>query len=132
MDIEQKLRTINHRLCLLERQENIQTIVAVVDEVGMTTITPNARKVFVRLSVALLGNVTFLTDIKNCLFGDEIVFLLKIDDTNTDGVVTFPDAKYYLTICGEVGIDYMVGTLERFMFHFYFDGTKYVSTQDNC
>ncbi len=106
------------------------TLVAIEDVV---TVSPNARRTFASFATPLVANATVVLDSSNVIVGDELVLSLKSDGVNVY-TITFGEG-FLFTHCGGVsegGNTMEIGTDDRWIGHFWYNGTTFVDTSDNC
>ncbi len=100
---------------------------------GICTLAPNDRRTVCTLAAPISGDVAFALDPSNCRFGDELVLILsRIENENLN--ITFPTESFVLTVCSEAivgpfGLE-SEDDITEWMFQFFFDGTKFLSTVD--
>ena len=96
------------------------------------TITTNARYTIVNFSGPLSGSYAFGAVTTTAQIGDVLVFMTTSDLLALSVDLLFNVTKYYLWGCGaSVNVIDITGQ-ERRLIHFTFDGTKWVSTYNNC
>ena len=64
--------------------------------------------------------------------GDRVVLMFKISNPNSNDVDMYLGEQFYYTACGGETTNRNIGSLERFVIEFIYDGEKYVNTYDNC
>lgn len=95
------------------------------------TITTNARYTIVNFSGPLNGSYAFGAVTTTAQIGDVLVFMTTSDILALSVDLLFNVTKYYLWCGTSVSVVDITGQ-ERRAIHFVFDGTKWVSTYDNC
>lgn len=95
------------------------------------TVTTNARYTIVNFSGNLSGSYAFGAITTTAQIGDVLVFMTTSNTLAPLVDLTFNITKYYLWCGTSVSVIDITGQ-ERRLIHFTFDGTKWVSTYNNC
>jgi hypothetical protein len=95
-------------------------------------ITTNARYTIVNFDAPLNSDHTFDTVLTGAQLGDKLLIMTTCDVLALSVNLTFSASKYYIWACAASVNAVDLTGIERNVLHFVFDGTKWVSTYDNC
>lgn len=96
------------------------------------TITTNARYTIVNFSGLLDGSYVFNAVTTSAQIGDKLVFMVMSNLSSPLVTVDFNTSKYYTLACPSPNSYIDITLQERRVVPFIFDGTKWVSTYNNC
>lgn len=96
------------------------------------TITTNARYTIVNFTGVLNSDHTFGAITTTAQVGDILVIMMVCDTLAPSINLTFNTPEYYIWGCAASVNAIDVTGQERRAIHFIFDGTKWVSTYNNC
>lgn len=112
-----------------------------VNNSGSCEIVTDARR-----TIALLEDVTgfinFTADVSKCKIGDELVLIIKQGSGGSDLQLKFTNTEFVFSSCSDVNqvggeendydIQFNADNNRRWVGHFFFDGSKYLNTAEDC
>jgi len=121
------------------------TLSPVVDgDVLNVSITPNARRTIARMphntgTDGIRSSINLLVDVSSSVIGDELLLICSHDTEveSTPTLIFSAEHNIRMTACGGFndGGEEEDGSFspdERYVGRFWFDGTAFVNTYDNC
>lgn len=108
------------------------TIVTLNVTTNNYTLITNARYTIVNFTNLLNSDHTFNAVTTTTQIGDILVILATCDIVAPSVNLTFTGSKYYIWGCSTAINNINITGQERKAIHFIFDGTKWVSTYNNC
>lgn len=77
-------------------------------------------------------NFTVNANTSSASIGDRVVLMFKISNPTVRTVNMTLGSQFYYTFCGGSSSNVSLGSYERYVIEFIYDGEKYVNTYDNC
>jgi hypothetical protein len=112
------------------RINNQKTTLTIVD--GVCTITPLAN----RRTIAVLENVNeqviFHVSITNAIIGDELTLVLKRAEGGDWGFKFLAEDNFQFSSCRSLETDFFQPGGDSWIGNFFFDGTYFVNTYEDC
>lgn len=111
---------------------SLPTIITLNKATTNYIISTNARYTIVNFTGLLDADHTFSANATNAQIGDILVIMMVCDIAAPSINLTFNVPNYYIWGCGAAVNSVDITGQERRAFHFIFDGSKWVSTYNNC
>lgn len=110
--------------------------ITLVNDAGNCTVATNSRRTIASLTEAT-GTITFIVDSSKCVIGDELVLIVTQGIDGDPLVLDFDTPDFAFSSCRTVGGEdsqmiFNVNENIRWVGHFFFDGSRYVNTAEDC
>lgn len=102
-----------------------------VDESNNCSFAPSDARTVAILS-GINGDVTFIVDTTDCNVGDELVLILNKQSEASWQFHFLKENGLFFTTCGSVEEGTFTPSDSRWVGRFYFDGTYFLNTYDDC
>ncbi len=113
-----------------------KTVVLTVDG-GNCVIATSARRTIALLE-DVTGLITFTNDTSKCRIGDELVLIIKQGADGDALQLSFTPTDFVFSSCGDIGgeggfdMEFSTNENARWVGHFFFDGSRYLDTAEDC